>query len=85
MNCTVKHAFLPGVPAPPVFFSHPSRVHQTIKTILSFSVFYISLNLGKEYSSSTPQSVGLLSDSEARVSSWQCTCLNSYIGSSAGN
>ena len=84
MNCTVKHAFLPGVPAPPSFFSHPSRFHQTIKTILSFSVFYLSLNVGREYRSA-PQSVGLLSDSEARVSSLQCACLNGYVGSSAGS
>ena len=85
MNRTVKYAFLPGVPAPPGFFPHPSRVHQTIKTILSLSVFSISLNLGKEYNSSTPQSAGLLSDSEPRVSSWQCACLNCYVGSSTGN
>ena len=85
MNRIVKYAFLLGVPAPPGFLPHPSHVHPTTKTLPGLSVFSISLNLGKEYNSATPQSAGLLSDSEPRVSSWQRACLDCYVGSSTGN
>lgn len=82
LSCTVNMRFCKE-PLP--FTRLHSRVYRTIKNIMGISVFYVSLNFEKNAVHFTPQSVGLLSDSKARVSFWHYFCLTCCIGNSAEN
>lgn len=76
LSCTVNMLFCKE-PLP--FTRLHSRVYRTIKNIMGISVFYVSLNFEKNAVHFTPQSVGLLSDSKARVSFWHYFCLPAVL------